>query len=470
MSDYRPTMGLEIHVQLKTRTKMFCDSLNDPSELHPNVNVCPVCLGYPGTLPVPNKQAIEHVIKVGLALGSTINPLTKFDRKNYFYPDIPKAYQISQYDKPLVNGGVLKGIRITRVHLEEDTADLKHVKEGGQEYSLVDYNRSGVPLMELVTEPDFTSADQIVDFARELQLMLRYLGVSDANIEQGQMRVEANISLNMGTKTEVKNIGSFRSVHDAVEYELKRQEEALRAGGKLVQETRGWDEAKQKTISQRSKEQAHDYRYFPEPDMPPFETAVFDLDIVRASVPELPAQKRVRFAREYRLDEKQSNALVADMATANYFEQAVSEFREDAPDGSAITIYNYLMSDLRGLMNQNSATFIDLKIQPEHLARLARLIEGGKITSRQAKDMLVKMYETGADPEEIMKSDNIGISDNDEVEAVVIAIIAAHHAAAADYKKGKVASLQFLIGQAMAKLKGRARPDALKAIFEKNLA
>jgi aspartyl-tRNA(Asn)/glutamyl-tRNA(Gln) amidotransferase subunit B len=462
-------MGLEIHVELKTRTKMFCDSLNDPDETRPNVNVCPVCMGHPGTLPVPNKQAIAAVIKVGLALGSAINPLSKFDRKNYFYPDIPKAYQISQYDKPLVSGGELRGIRITRIHLEEDTATLSH----GDGASLVDYNRAGVPLMELVTEPDFTSAEQIVDFARELQLILRYLDVSDANIEKGQMRIEANISLNMGIKTEVKNIGSFRSVHDAVKYELKRQEEVLRAGETLTQETRGWDEAKQKTISQRSKEQAHDYRYFPEPDMPPFETAVFGLDELRASIPELPAGKRVRFATEYSLDEKQANALVGDMPMANYFEETVSELREDSGDASSQEaskiIYNYLTSDLRGLMNAENVTFADLKIQPEHLAHLARLIESDKITSRQAKDMLAKMFATGADPDEIMKSDNIGISNNDEVEAVVLAIIAENHAAVADYKKGKVASLQFLIGKAMGQLKGRAKPDILREIFEKNL-
>jgi aspartyl-tRNA(Asn)/glutamyl-tRNA(Gln) amidotransferase subunit B len=465
MSEYKPTMGLEIHVELKTRTKMFCDSLNDPDETHPNVNVCPVCMGHPGTLPVPNKQAIAAVIKVGLALGSTINPLTKFDRKNYFYPDIPKAYQISQYDKPLVSGGELKGIRITRIHLEEDTGTLAHANGA----SLVDYNRAGVPLMELVTEPDFTSAEQIVDFARELQLMLRYLGVSDANMEKGQMRIEANVSLNMGTKTELKNINSFKAVHDAVKYELKRQEEVLTAGEKLTQETRGWDEAKQRTVSQRSKEQAHDYRYFPEPDMPPFETAVFNLDELRASIPELPDAKRARFMSEYSLSDMQANALVGDMPMANYFEEAVSELREDSADAKPATMYNYLTSDLRGLMNQSGTTFTDLKVQPEHLAHLARLIEDGKITSRQAKDMLAKMFETGADPEEIMKSDNIGISNSDEIEAVVLAIIAENHAAVADYKKGKVASLQFLIGKAMGQLKGRARPDMLKEIFEKNL-
>ena len=231
----------------------------------------------PRNVAVANRQAIEYVIRVGLALGSKINEVTKFDRKNYFYPDLPKGYQISQYDKPLVVGGILRNIRITRVHLEEDTANLTHVAGG----SLVDFNRSGVPLMELVTEPDFRSADEVADFARELQLMLRYLGVSDANMEKGQMRIEANVSLNMGTKVELKNINSFKAVHDAVEYELKRQEEALRAGERIHQETRGWSEAKQKTLSQRSKEQAHDYRYFPEPDLPPFETKEFDVDRLR---------------------------------------------------------------------------------------------------------------------------------------------------------------------------------------------
>ena len=285
MPDYQPTIGLEVHAELKTRTKMFCDSLNDPDEKHPNVNVCPVCLAHPGTLPVANKQAIEHVIKVGLALGGKINETTKFDRKNYFYPDLPKGYQISQYDKPLVEGGELKKIRIRRVHLEEDTGTLVHA-DGG---SLVDYNRSGVPLMELVTEPDFRSADEVADFARELQLILRYLGVSDADMEKGQMRIEANVSLNMGTYVELKNINSFRAVHDAVEFELKRQQEALEQGETLVKETRGWDEAKRKTISQRSKEEAHDYRYFPEPDLPPFETGVFDPEALRESLPELPA-------------------------------------------------------------------------------------------------------------------------------------------------------------------------------------
>jgi len=473
MAEYNPTIGLEIHAELKTRTKMFCDSLNDPEETHPNVNVCPVCMGHPGVLPVPNKQAIEYVIKAGLALGGIINKETKFDRKNYFYPDLPKAYQISQYDKPLVTGGSLLGVRLTRIHLEEDTANLTHDGDA----SLVDYNRSGVPLMELVTEPDFTSAEQVADFARELQLILRYLGVSDANMEKGQMRIEANVSLNMGTKVELKNINSFKAVHDAVQYELSRQEEALRAGEKMVQETRGWDEARQKTVSQRSKEQAHDYRYFPDPDLPPFETSVFDIENLRNLTPELPAQKRVRFEGEYELDKKQAALLVSDPEVATFFEEAASELAErepaNAPDGrprSYQSIFNYLTGDLRAHMSEAGTTLADVKVDPEHIAHLAALFDGKKITSRQGKDILAKMFETGLDPEEIVKNENIGVSsDEGEIEAVVVSVIIGNPAAVADYKKGKTASLQFLIGKAMAQLKGRARPDMLKELFEKNL-
>ncbi len=464
--EYKPTIGLEIHAELETRTKMFCDSLNDPEEKHPNVNVCPVCLGHPGALPVPNKQAIEAVIKTGLALGGRVNKVAKFDRKNYFYPDLPKGYQISQYDKPLIEGGTLLGVRIRRIHLEEDTGTLVHA-DGA---SLVDYNRSGVPLMELVTEPDLKGAEDTTAFARELQLILRSLGVSDADMEKGEMRIEANVSLNMGTKVELKNINSFRAVHDAVAYELKRQEEALSRGEKLVQETRGWDEAKQRTTQQRSKEEAHDYRYFPEPDIPPFETSMFDLEALRTGLPELPAQKRARFAKEYGLDEKQTEILIMDPEAADYFEEAASELKERLPKASVATLYHYLTSDLRGLMNEKGTAFADLKVNPEHLAHLAGLLEEKKITSRQAKDMLGKMFETGLDPEDIAKNEGVGVaSDMGEVEAVVLAVIAENKAAVADYRKGKTASLQFLIGKATGALKGRARPEALKEIFERNL-
>ena len=461
-----PTIGLEIHAELKTRTKMFCDSLNDPLEKHPNVNVCPVCLGHPGTLPVPNKAAIEDVIKVGLAIGGRVSEVAKFDRKNYFYPDLPKGYQISQYDKPIILGGTLNGVRVRRVHLEEDTATLVHA-EGA---SLVDYNRSGIPLMELVTEPDLHGAEDTTAFARELQLILRYLGVSDADMEKGQMRIEANVSWDMGTKVELKNINSFKAVHDAIQYELKRQEAALASDEKLTQETRGWDEVKQKTYLQRSKEEAHDYRYFPEPDIPPFETAGFEPERLRAALPELPAQKRVRFTKEYGLNEKQTEILVSDLPTANYFEAAMSELKEDFPDAGAILLYNYLTSDLRGLMNQEGVLFADLKVTPEHLAHLVGLLEAKKLTTRQAKDMLATILATGDDPEDIATSGNIGVASNeDEIGAIVLAIIAENKAAVDDYKKGKMASLQFLIGKAMAKLKGSAQPAMLKELFERHL-
>lgn len=475
MSDYRPTIGLEVHAELKTRTKMFCDSLNDPDETRPNVNVCPVCMGHPGTLPVPNRAAIEHVVKVGIALGSAPNARAHFDRKNYFYPDLPKAYQISQSGEPLVTGGALHGVKLNHIHLEEDAGKLVHDDAGGG--TLADYNRAGVPLMELVTEPDIHSAEDAVAFMKELQLVLRYLGVSDADLERGQMRADANISIAkegepLGTRAEVKNLNSFNAVFQAINYEIARQTELLGKGEKVVQETRGWDDIKQKTNPQRSKEEAQDYRYFPEPDIPPFETASLDLEAIRTSIPELPEEKRARFMREYGLDFKAADTMAGESAMAAFFEAAASEYRARAGDAhaSVATVYNYLTSDLRGLMKQEEAAeFPALKVIPEHFAHLAVLVDGDRITSRQAKDMLAKMFATGEDPEAIVKNEGIGISDTGEVEEAVETIIAENAAAVADYKKGKIASLQFLIGKAMGRLKGRARPDMLKELFEKHL-
>ena len=303
--DYEIIIGLEIHCELKTRTKMFCGCLNNPDEKHPNINICPICMGHPGTLPVINKKAVESVVKVGLALNSKIAEEAKFDRKNYFYPDLPKGYQISQYDKPLCLGGELeiggKKIAITRVHLEEDTGRLSHA---AGDYSLVDFNRAGIPLMELVTEPDIRSSEEAKKFCEELRLLLRYLEVSEANMEKGEMRCEANISLRkkgaseFGTKVEVKNLNSFKAVERAIEYEIARQAKLLDEEKKVIQETRGWDENGQKTFSQRTKESAHDYRYFPEPDLPPLKGDFVDLKKIRAEIGELPNQKRVRFQKE----------------------------------------------------------------------------------------------------------------------------------------------------------------------------
>ncbi len=478
MPEYRPTIGLEVHAELKTRTKMFCDSLNDPDEKHPNINVCPICMGHPGTLPTINKEAVQGVIRVGLAIGAGINPETKFDRKNYFYPDLPKAYQISQAGQPLVGPGVLGGVRVNHIHLEEDAGKLVHddpsTGSGQAGGTLVDYNRASVPLMELVTEPDIHTAEDAVAFMKELQLLLRYLGVSDADLERGQMRADANISVSatdqLGLRTEVKNLNSFRAVVQAINYEIKRQTELLEKGEKIHQETRGWDDAKQKTVSQRSKEEAQDYRYFPEPDLPPFETAVFDIEKLKASQPELPNEKRARFAREYGLNVTQVELLVVEPKLAEFFENSVSEIRERNTDAKLQTLFNYMTSDLRGLMNDAEATLADLKITPEHLGHLAALIDEGKITSRQGKDVLAKMFETGLDPEDIVLKENMGISsDLSEIEPVLDAIITDNPAAVADYKKGKTASLQFLIGKAMGALKGRAKPDMLKEIFERKL-
>jgi aspartyl-tRNA(Asn)/glutamyl-tRNA(Gln) amidotransferase subunit B len=464
MPEYKPTIGLEIHAELKTRTKMFCDSINNPEEKHPNVNVCPICMGHPGCLPVMNKKAIESVIRVGLAVGGDIAKLTKFDRKNYFYPDLPKGYQISQYDMPLVTGGMLEGVRIRRIHLEEDTGTLGHDTEGK---SLVDYNRAGVPLMELVTEPDIESAEQAVRFAKSLQRILRYLDVSNANMEKGEMRVEVNISLNMGTKVELKNINSFRTVEAATAYEIKRQADAINSGEELKQETRGWDESKKITFSQRLKENAHDYRYFPEPDLPAFETKEFGIEKLRAELPELPDAKKERFASEYNLSNTQAEFLVEDKNLADYFEAAISELKELTPDPEIVLLYNYLSSDLQGLLKVNGVDISETKVNPEKLASLVALIIGKKITSRQAKDILLKVFDTGENPEDLVGE---GAVEGDGLFSFVKEAIAENPNAVADYKKGKTTSIQFLIGQVMKKTKGAARPDELKVILEKELS
>ncbi len=476
MPEYTPTIGLEIHAELRTKTKMFCDSPNNPEEKHPNTNVCPVCLGHPGTLPTINKEAVKSVIRVGIALNGEINPETKFDRKNYFYPDLPKGYQISQYDKPLVLGGSLNGITLTRVHLEEDTGRLLH--DPKTNVSLVDFNRAGVPLMELVTEPEIKSADEAVNFAKELQLILRYLGVSAADMEKGQMRVEVNISLGkwskgvwkQGTKVEIKNLNSFGAVAGSIEYEIKRQAEVMKTG-KIHQETRGWDDVKKVTVGQRSKEEAHDYRYFPEPDLPPFETAYLNLEELKASLPELPAAKRDRFKREYKLESNQIEVLVTNQKLSQWFEEAVSESKAINPNANQYIIYNLSTSAMIGIMREKEVDFTNLKSTPEHLAHLGALTESGKIMTTQAKEILKKMIETGEDPETILESEGLHVvSDTSQLEKVVKEIIKENPTAIGDYKKGKTASLQFLIGKAMSKLKGKGNPETLKVLFLKYLA
>ncbi len=489
MNKYTPTIGLEIHVELKTQTKMFCDSLNDSEEKHPNVNVCPICVGHPGTLPTINKKAVESVLKIGMALSGDIPQFSKFDRKNYFYPDLPKGYQISQYDLPLIFGGVLNGVRLRRIHLEEDTGRLIHAEDGNSSTlrrdsgqassehrsSYVDFNRAGVPLMELVTEPDITNAEQAVDFARELRLILRYLGISDADMEKGQMRIEANISISsskaMGTKVEVKNINSFKAVHDAIEYEITRQGELLESGGKVVQETRGWDDVNKKTVSQRLKEEAHDYRYFPEPDLPPLDMSSFDLKKIKLEIPELPQAKKQRFVKEYGLSPDQVEFLIENRPSARFFEESVSELAADDDKnlGAKVKLLaNYLTSDLRGLMVENEISIEEMKIDPENFADLVELIHTGKINSRVAKDVLLKMFETGLDPSVIIEEGGLSqISDEGKLKEVAGRVIAANPAAIADYKKGKSNALQFLVGKAMAELKGSGNPRVLQEVFKK---
>ena len=488
---YKPTIGLEIHTELKTKTKMFCSCLNNPEEKNPNVNVCPICMGHPGTLPVINEEAVKSVIKSGLALNCNIPNYSKFDRKNYFYPDLPKGYQISQYDKPLCGKGFLnvdgRKIDITRIHLEEDTGKLVHLP--GEDVSLVDYNRAGVPLMELVTEPDITSAQEARKFAEELQLILRYLGVSDADMEKGQMRVEANISISkdskLGTKVEIKNLNSFRAVEKGIEYEIERQTEVLENGEKVIQETRGWDDNKGKTFSQREKEEAHDYRYFPEPDLPPLNLSDKYINDVKLDLLELPAEKRDRFKKEYKLDEKEVEVLIRNRKMCDYFEKVISELAdwlssiEGKKSLETDNFYklvklsvNYLTTDLQGLLGDISLDSEKFLITPENFAEFIILIYKGDISSKIAKMVLLEMFKTGADPSHIIEDKGLSqITDEGEIEIIVIDTVSdiSNQKVIQEFKAGKENALQYLIGQIMAKTKGKANPQIVKDLLNKTL-
>lgn len=657
MNKYIPTIGLEIHAELRTKTKMFCDCPNSlPAQAGPNAmpntNVCPVCLGHPGTLPVINKKAIESMIKIGLAIDGEINENFKFDRKNYFYPDLPKGYQISQFDMPIVKGGSLdisallgtqKVVKINRVHLEEDAAKLMHATDKGAEVSLVDYNRGGVPLMELVSEPDMHSAEEAVAFAKEFQLILRYLGVSDADLERGQMRFDVNVSIarsnsgqiqtngnqifeknsvlldknssdarrivlkdesyhlmgllfevhnklgstykeknyqdaieailqrekipferekkvtlkfdnldvsnfladfiinnqiileikatkfitqedirqtlryiksadlplgiivnfrsgkleskrvinpkfgnnsaifeensgeiTLGTRSEIKNLNSFSALESAVNYEIQRQTEILEDGGKINQETRGWDDVKKLTVSQRSKEESHDYRYFPEPDLPPLTKDGFEIERLKLEIPELPNAKRKRFSEQFGLSLEQMSVLIQDREMSNYFEQAVSELEADVQKEASAEkvklILNYLTSDIKGALMTKGISLNQSKLTAENFADLVDMIFKKEISSRVAKDLIVRMIDTGLDPREIVKNEGLGqISDQGGLEETVKKIISANPKAVEDYKAGKTNALQFLVGKAMAELKGRGNPGVLRTLFDEML-
>jgi len=476
---YKPIIGLEAHVELKTKSKMFCSCPNDPNERHPNVNICPICTAQPGSLPVINKEAVRKVIKTGLALNCQIPEYSKFDRKNYFYPDLPKGYQISQYDMPLCKEGILeingRKIRIRRVHLEEDTGRLIHEKD----YSLVDFNRAGIPLMELVTEPDLGLAKEAREFAEVLRLILRYLDVSDADMEKGQLRVEANVSLGekgeLGTKVEIKNLNSFRAVEKSIDYEIKRQEKILKSGKKVIQETRGWDNIRGVTVSQREKEYAHDYRYFTEPDLPILHLGTPEyLNEIKAEIPELPQQKRERLRREYELDEKSIEFFVFNKDLGEYFEKAVSEFDPRLSHEKLFNLIklatNYLITDLQGLLKGASVSGEDFLVTPENFAEFITLIYEGKISSKIAKIILEEMFKTGADPSQIIEEKGLSlITDEAEIEKIVKKVISENQKAVSDFKKGKENAFQFLIGQVMAETKGKANPEIINKILKKLL-
>ena len=468
MDTYKATIGLEVHAELKTKTKVFCACVNSADEVRPNVNICPVCMGHPGTLPVLNKEAVKHVLKVGYSIGANIADFTEFDRKNYFYPDIPKGYQISQYKYPLVSGGELAGVKITRVHLEEDTARSTH--DTG-DCSLVDFNRAGVPLMELVTEPVIHSAEQASAFAKELQLLLRYLGVGDANMEKGEMRVEANISVSQtdkfGTKTEVKNLNSFKVVEKAISYEIKRQIALLESGEKVIQETRGWDEAGQKTYSQRIKEDSHDYRYFPEPDLPKLklsEITEFKKEALEKELGELPWQKRKRLQKNFTLKAEDAEIFVQSKELSDYFELVVEPFKENSKLVKLST--NYMLSDYLGLLKNDTSGATISKIPPGNFSKLMQMVGDNKLSSRGAKDTLLALFTDGGDPEKIANEKGlIQKSDEGELMKVVLAVVEANPNAVADYRSGKESALQFLIGQGMKATRGGANPDVLKKSF-----
>jgi len=475
---YFPTIGLEIHAELRTNSKMFCSCKNDPFNAEPNTHICEVCTAQPGTLPVVNKEAVKKVLKVSLAIGGEQADFSEFDRKNYFYPDIPKAYQISQYKYPLNSGGELVGVKINRIHLEEDTASSVHKGD----VSLVDFNRAGVPLMELVTEPVIYNAETAMNFARELQLLLRTLGVSYANLEKGEMRIEANVSVSeegnfemlngdfskLGTKTEVKNLNSFKIVGAAIDYEIKRQIEALENGEEVVQETRGWDENKNKTFSQRKKENSDDYRYFPDPDIPKYkisEIGEFSAENLRAEMPELPWEKRERYGKDFGLNLDQIEFFLQNPKYDELFAGVVEKLSGEKAFKLAS---NYISSDIAGLEKNESGDFENFT--PEKISDLIKMIEAGEISSRGAKEILAIIFKEGGEPKKI--ADEKGLiqkSDPEELKKILEQILADNPAQVEQYKNGEEKLLQFFIGQGMKATKGSANPGMLAKILKELL-
>jgi aspartyl-tRNA(Asn)/glutamyl-tRNA(Gln) amidotransferase subunit B len=487
--NYETIIGLEVHAQLDTRSKMFCPCSADYANTTPNTHVCPVCLGMPGVLPAINQQAIEYTTMTALALNCTISEHTKFDRKNYPYPDLMKGYQISQYDAPIGYKGWMtidvdghkKRVGITRVHLEEDVAKLLHrTGADGESYSLVDVNRSGVPLMEIVGEPDLRSAEEARHYLIKLRSILQYLGVSTANMEEGSFRCDANISIRPQgskeslSKIEIKNMNSFRAVYRALEYEAKRQRKAVAEGKRLIQETRGWVEEKAKTVSQRSKEYAHDYRYFPEPDLPPLVPDRSWVAGIKAKLPELPEARRDRFMADYGLPLYDASLLTSSRAMADYEEDFVKT-REPgnlSPAERAKLGSNWILGEVSRIINANSIGIADFreKVGPERLVKLAALQSQATINTATAKSVLEEMFRSGKDAEEIIEQRGLGqISDSRQIEKVADEVIAANPRAVADYRAGKAQSLKFLVGQVMRATKGRANPNLATELLKKKL-
>jgi len=467
--EYEAIIGLEVHCQLATATKIFCGCPTQFGAV-PNTNVCPVCLGLPGVLPVLNEKVLEYAIKTGLALNCTIAKYSKFDRKQYFYPDLPKNYQISQYDLPIAEHGYLeisledgskKKIGITRLHMEEDAGKLVHAgsdRLAGSSHSLVDYNRAGVPLLEIVSEPDLRSGLEAAQYMQELRRIVRYLGVCDGNMQEGSMRCDVNISIRpkgsdkFGTKVEIKNMNSFNAIQRAIDYEIARQAEALEQGERIRQETRLWEENSQRTISMRSKEGSSDYRYFPEPDLVAIEVAPEQIEQYRQSLPILPAQRRQRYQAEFGLSAYDANLIADELATAEFFEQTI------ALGSDPKQVFNWMMGDITGFLNERKQKLSDLPFTPQTLHELISLIEDGTISTKIAKDILPELLTDGGSVQKLINQKGLTVLSGAELSAVVEAVIQANPKEVSQYRSGKTKLLGFFVGQVMKQTQGRAHP------------
>ncbi|MBG0788256.1 MAG: Asp-tRNA(Asn)/Glu-tRNA(Gln) amidotransferase subunit GatB [Anaerolineaceae bacterium] len=480
-SGYIADIGLEVHAELQTQSKMFCGCpVLDSTRAEPNTAVCPVCAGMPGSLPVVNDQAVAFGLRVALALDCEINEVSQFARKNYFYPDLPKGYQISQYEYPLAEHGLLPvrtdsgwlDIRIRRVHLEEDTGKLTHVHTEDDAYSLVDLNRAGIPLLEIVTEPDMHSIEQVLAYTRSLRMVLQYLGVNSGDLEKGVIRFEANVSVRpegsgtLGTRVEIKNLNSFRTMTAAIAYELDRQTALLDAGGKVDQETLGWDEVNEATVSQRSKEEAHDYRYFPEPDLPPLVISAEQIEASRDNLPERPDRKFVRFMADLGLDAYQAEILTSDRTNAEFYEGVVNAMQLPDPGLAA----NWVSGELFGIMNAKGTAIDALPLSPTALAGLLDLLQADKINKATAKTVLEKMAATGQGALAIIEAEGLAqVSDREAIAEVVRQVLAEHPDEVQAYREGKEALRQWFFGQVMRQMLGKANPGVVQDLLKEYL-